>query len=133
MNLPISIQKDTGIPIYVQLQEQIRLLLHRGVLKPGDPLPTTREIAVALSINSNTVIRVYRDLQSQKILSLQRGRGTFVAPNYAEGSILKKDFRKLEKLADQIISLSRESGFLVGELSQFIETRWHATKKQHHE
>ena len=129
MKLPISIQKDTGIPIYVQLQEQIRLLLRQGVLKPGDPLPTTREIAVALSINSNTVIRVYRDLQNQKILKLERGRGTFVSSSCPEGSILKKDFRKLEKLADQLISLSRESGFLSGELSQFIETRWHVKTK----
>ena len=74
-----KIDRASPLPVYVQLAEQIRLLIRRGALSPGDPLPTVRELAVALSINANTVTRVYRDLQQEGLLRLERGLGTFVA------------------------------------------------------
>ena len=63
-----SIDRTRPTPVYVQLQEQIRLLVHRGVLEPGDLMPTVRSLAVELGVNANTVTRVYRELQSQGVL-----------------------------------------------------------------
>ena len=79
MNFPLKIDKRSGIPIYIQLGESIRLLIREGKLKPGDDLPTVRSLAVQLGINANTVARVYRELQTDGLLRLERGIGTFVA------------------------------------------------------
>ena len=73
----LSIQ-DNGIPIYVQLREQILALIGRGVLKPGSQVPTMRQVAVALKIDLNTVQRAYAELERDGVLSKQRGVGTFV-------------------------------------------------------
>jgi GntR family transcriptional regulator len=73
----LSVQ-DNGIPIYVQLREQILALIGRGVLKPGAQVPTMRQVAVALKIDLNTVQRAYAELEREGVLSRQRGVGTFV-------------------------------------------------------
>jgi GntR family transcriptional regulator len=71
--------QDNGIPIYVQLRDQLSAQVGRGALAPGQRLPTMREVAVALKIDLNTVQRAYAELERQGILTLVRGRGTFVA------------------------------------------------------
>jgi GntR family transcriptional regulator len=70
---------DTGVPIYVQLREQILQAVGDGTLKPGARLPTMREVAVALKIDLNTVQRAYAALEREAVLTTLRGRGTFVA------------------------------------------------------
>jgi GntR family transcriptional regulator len=70
---------DSGIPIYVQLRDQLCALIGRGALKPGERLPTMRQVAVALRIDLNTVQRAYAELERDGLLTLERGRGTFVA------------------------------------------------------
>src|ERR1700760_4436230 len=74
----LSLQNN-GIPIYVQLRDQIAALVGRGALKPGMRLPTMREVAVALKVDLNTVQRAYGELEQGGILILVQGRGTFVA------------------------------------------------------
>jgi GntR family transcriptional regulator len=71
--------QDNGIPIYVQLRDQLSALVGRGALSPGERLPTMRQVAVALRIDLNTVQRAYAELEREGILTLVRGRGTFVA------------------------------------------------------
>ena len=73
----LSVQ-DNGVPIYVQLREQILALIGRGVLKSGAQVPTMRQVAVALRIDLNTVQRAYAELERDGVLSKQRGVGTFV-------------------------------------------------------
>ena len=72
MDLPIKINKENGIPFHIQISEQIRLLIHQGILKTDDPIPTVRALAVDLEINSNTVARIYHDLQNKGLLKLKR-------------------------------------------------------------
>jgi len=71
--------EDTGVPIYVQLREQFLRAMGAGVLKPGDQMPTMRQVAVAFRIDLNTVRRAYDELERLGALSLVRGRGSFVA------------------------------------------------------
>ena len=93
-----QIDRASPLPVYVQLAEQIRLLIHRGALGPGDPLPTVRELAVALSLNANTVTRVYRDLQQEGLLRLERGLGTSVAPQQQrEPTLADRDYQRIVK------------------------------------
>jgi GntR family transcriptional regulator len=70
---------DTGVPIYVQLREQILRAMGAGLLKPGDQMPTMRQVAVALRVDLNTVRRAYDELERLGALRLERGRGSFVA------------------------------------------------------
>ena len=123
MNLKIAIDTDSGIPVYIQLEEQIRILIRNGSLQAGDLMPTTRGLAVQLGINVNTVARVYRDLQASGHLRLKRGLGTFVADG-VERPMARKDFDRLEQQAVRIIQLSKEAGITAAELSQFITAKW---------
>src|SRR5580693_7162164 len=87
--------QNNGIPIYVQLREQILALIGRGLLKPGARLPTMREVAVALRIDLNTVQRAYAELEREGILVLVRGRGTFVAASPPPARSRKVEARAL--------------------------------------
>ena len=69
----------TGVPIYVQLREQVLQAMGGGLLKIGDQMPTMRQVAVALRVDLNTVRHAYDDLEKRGVLRLERGRGTFVA------------------------------------------------------
>src|SRR3569623_1597560 len=70
--------QNNGVPIYVQLREQILAMIGRKVLRPGEQIPTMRQVAVALKIDLNTVQRAYAELERDGVLAKQRGVGTFV-------------------------------------------------------
>lgn len=124
MELTVDIEKASAVPIYAQLSEQIRLLIRRGALTPGDSMPTVRTLAVELEINANTVARVYRDLQREGLLRLERGVGTFVAEDGASHAVGEKDFRSISAKAGELIELGHKAGLRVGELTQLVETLW---------
>jgi GntR family transcriptional regulator len=69
----------SGVPIYLQLKEQIRHACETGALRPGDSLPGMRALAESMVINPNTVARVYRELEQEGLLELRHGVGAFVA------------------------------------------------------
>lgn len=71
--------EETGVPIYVQLREQMLRALGAKVLAPGEQMPTMREVAVALKIDLNTVRHAYDQLERLGAITLVRGRGSFVA------------------------------------------------------
>jgi GntR family transcriptional regulator len=70
---------DTGVPIYVQLREQLLRAIGAGLIGPGDQMPTMRQVAVALKVDLNTVRRAYDELERMGAVTLVRGRGSFVA------------------------------------------------------
>lgn len=123
MNLQMDIDINSGIPVYIQIGEQIRILIRNGSLKAGDLMPTTRSLAVQLGINVNTVARVYRDLQSSGHLCLKRGIGTFVSDG-VDRPMEKKQYELLEERVSQIIKISKDAGITPTELAQFITTKW---------
>lgn len=73
-----TVNPRSGIPLYVQLIEQIKRCIAVGILRPGERLPTVKQLAVELTINSNTVARAYRELERDAIVDLTQGRGSFV-------------------------------------------------------
>ncbi len=126
-----QIDRASPLPVYVQLAEQIRLLIHRGALGPGDPLPTVRELAVALGLNANTVTRVYRDLQQEGLLRLERGLGTFVAPRQQRAPTLAdRDYQRIVKRTRELVLLCRESGLTARELAQLVEGIWKEVERE---
>ncbi|HEY2542089.1 MAG TPA: GntR family transcriptional regulator [Gaiellaceae bacterium] len=69
----------SGVPTYLQLVNQVRQAVRLGILRPGDQLPTVKEVVGALTINPNTVLKAYRELDHEGIVEGRRGVGTFVS------------------------------------------------------
>ena len=106
--MELSIDTKSGVPFYRQIIEQIKFGIARGELEPGDRLPTVRQLAVDLSINPNTVIRAYRELEIEGVLDTQQGSGTFVGRHKPEVDRLEK-----KRMVDQILTdlLARASSY----------------------
>lgn len=77
-SLNFSLDFRSGVPSYVQIVEQVQAFLASGDLKPGDQLPTVRQLASELRVNFNTIARAYRMLDEAGLISTQQGRGTYL-------------------------------------------------------
>jgi GntR family transcriptional regulator len=99
----------TGVPIYVQLREQFLRIMGAGALRPGDQMPTMRQVAVALRIDLNTVRHAYDDLERAGALTLVRGRGSFVAEPPAALAGPDHD-AEAERLARQALATAAAAG-----------------------
>lgn len=85
----------SGVPIYLQVKQQIRHSIESGAIGAGDPLPTIRSLAERLVVNVNTIARVYRELEAEGVIELRQGVGAFVsAAAAAEASKQIADARK---------------------------------------
>ena len=78
----IHIDSRSSKPIYEQIIERIKENIIKGILKPGDKLPSVRELAAAITINPNTISKAYSELERTKAIEVIRGKGTFVAENF---------------------------------------------------
>jgi GntR family transcriptional regulator len=105
------------VPIYVQIEEQMQAMIAAGQLRPGDQLPTIRQLAADLRVNYNTVARAYLDLDREGIITTQRGRGTFVTgvPDEAEMSRLRTD--KLRSIVRAVLQEARHLGYTQAEIA----------------
>ena len=106
-------------PVYVQLREQILHAMSRGQIKPGDQLPTVREVAVRLTINPNTVNRAYAELEREGLLETRRGRGTFVAERGRKSDAAAQAAR-IKDIARRALGEARTFGFGSDELLKSI-------------
>jgi GntR family transcriptional regulator len=70
-----------GVPIYLQLMEQVKHAIETGALRPGDQLPGIRPLAEELVMNPNTVAKAYRELEREGVIDLRHGSGAFVSQN----------------------------------------------------
>lgn len=84
--LPLHLQPQSHVPLYIQLRDQLRALVHAGDLRPGDRIPASRELAVMLGVHRTTVANAYAELESEGLIQGHVGRGTFIRGN---GSGLK--------------------------------------------
>src|SRR5580700_10269667 len=73
-----TVDPHSGVPIYLQLIEQVKRSVALGVLAPGEQLPTVKQLATDLTINPNTVARVYRELERDSVIETSPGRGSFI-------------------------------------------------------
>jgi GntR family transcriptional regulator len=107
--IDLRLDDSSGIPVYLQLRDQILHAIARGLLHGGDQLPTVREVAVALAVNPNTVNRAYAELERDGVLATQRGRGTFVADHQR---LPQRPHRvKLAEAAERFVAQVRALGF----------------------
>ncbi len=105
----------SGVPVYRQIIDQVHSARASGDLKAGERLPTMRQLAVDLSINPNTVVRAYRELELTGILSTHQGTGTFVSNKTMERSDAERE-KKLGQLVGDFVARAGREGFTVKEV-----------------
>jgi len=123
--MEIQVDHESGVPIYAQIMEQIKHLVATGRLKPGDQLPTIRQLAVDLRVNPNTVVHAYHELDNQGVISTQQGRGTFIAERLDERRLagMRKDRLRaiIGSALLEALSLGYEAGEIRGAFEKQLE------------
>lgn len=109
----------SGVPVYRQLIDQVLGAIATGTLKPGDRLPTVRQVAVDLAINPNTVVRAYKELEIRGVLTTQQGTGTFIADNQPEPDQAERQ-RRLNQLVGEMVARAGAEGFQLEELIEVM-------------
>jgi GntR family transcriptional regulator len=110
----------SGVPVYRQIVDQVRGGVASGALTVGDQLPTVRQLAVDLSINPNTVVRAYRELEFGGLLETHQGTGTFIsAQKVRNGS--EERARQLAQIVEDCVARAGAAGFTVEDLVEQLD------------
>ena len=110
----------SGVPVYRQLIDQVTGGMASGTLEAGHQLPTVRQVAVDLSINPNTVMRAYRELEIRGVLETQQGTGTFIGQQKVKRDELERQ-RQLSQLVGEFVSRAGAAGFTIEELLEQLD------------
>ncbi len=106
--IEFHLDSHSGVPAYLQLVQQVRQAIRLGMLRPGDQLPTVKEVVTSLTLNPNTVLHAYRQLDLEGLVEGRQGVGTFVATN---GTPLPPDqVRSLRSSLDRWVTRARAAG-----------------------
>jgi GntR family transcriptional regulator len=111
---------STGVPIYLQLMEQIKHGIETGALRPGDQLPGIRPLAEELVINPNTVAKAYRELEHEGVIELRHGAGAFIAAS-ARGKKVTDKVRAAQGLVTATVEKLRARGIADDEIRRMFE------------
>lgn len=124
--MQITIQKNSPLSIREQIKRQIRLLIENNTIKPGQALPSARDLSAILRVNRNTVTQAYRELSSEGILKVVIGSGTFVKEELA-----LKIKEPLDQAFDQAVRSAKQSGFATREIVEHFFNRLSALNIDH--
>ncbi len=116
----LAVDFRSGQPIYLQIVEQIRQKVANGELKPGDQLPTVRQLAAELRVNFNTVARAYRLLDEAGLISTQHGRGTYIWEQPSPETVHTIRKQGLESLTRRYLTAAAQLGCSAQEIAQTI-------------
>jgi GntR family transcriptional regulator len=105
----------SGVPVYRQIIDQVLTGIASGTLAAGDQLPTVRQLAVDLTINPNTVLRAYRELEIGGTLETHQGTGTFISNKKVVKNNAERE-RQLAQLAGELAARAGAAGFTVEEV-----------------
>jgi len=105
----------SGVPVYRQIIDQVLGGISAGALKPGDQLPTVRQLAVDLAISPNTVVRAYRELEIREVLETQQGTGTFITDKKPAKNEMERQ-RRVAQLAGELLARAGAEGITLAEL-----------------
>lgn len=119
----VHIDPRDPTPIYAQLDRAIRVSVATGRLKPGDQLPTVRQLAVELRVNANTVARVYLALERDGVVATKRGVGTFISDAQPKRQAAGPRNRHLDALIDRFLTDGNHQGFTPRELLEALARR----------
>ena len=125
---------QSGVPVYLQIVQQVKAAAATGLIRPGDPLPSVRAMAEDLRINRNTVARAYAELESESVIETRQGSGCFLKDGGA--SPLRKSVRsgRLAEALDAVIVQAHHLQIPDPELQSLLIERleaFHLRQKDH--
>ena len=116
------LDSHSGVPVYRQIIDRVLGGIAAGTLTAGQQLPTVRQVAVDLSINPNTVVRAYRELEIRGVLETQQGTGTFISQQKVKHDEVERQ-RQLAQLVGEFVSRAGAAGFTIEELQEQLHDR----------
>ena len=117
----VSLDTADATPIYAQVERGLRAAIAAGRLKSGDQLPTVRQLAVDLSVNANTVAKVYSDLEKAGVIETKRGVGSFIAASRAEARPAHDTAKRLRAFVMKLLSDAERNGFTLDDVLHALE------------
>ena len=114
------INPQSGVPLYLQLIEQVRHAVETGALRPGDQLPTLRKVAEDIVMNPNTVAKAYREMEHEGLIVLRQGAGAFVAEGLAKPE--PRSVQKGRAVTERAVAALRDLGLDDGAIRRLVDT-----------
>ena len=123
-----TVDPRSGVPIYLQVIEQVKRGVALGTLAPGEQLPTVKSLALQLTVNANTIARAYRDLERDGVIETSPGRGSFVRMNGAATSESRLKHEVAEPAFDDAVRAAKGIGLDGDDVRRLFEgalKRWY--------
>src|SRR5688500_4200400 len=118
----VSIDARDKTPIYAQLERGLRAAIATSRLRPGDQLPTVRQLAVELRVNANTVARVYGELERAGVIETRRGVGAVASATPTQAHPPRERDRRLRAFVTRVLADADAAGFSLDDLVTALET-----------
>jgi GntR family transcriptional regulator len=115
---------NSGIPIYRQILEQVRRQVTSGQLKPGDALPSVREVALTHAVNPMTISKAYSLLEAEGLLEHNRGKPMTVASQSRAQSPLAQRVQQIEPLIDQVALAAKQLQLSQADVTKLLRRKW---------
>ena len=112
----LSLDPRDPTPLYAQLERGLRAAIATSRLRPGDQLPTVRQLAVDLRVNANTVARVYAELERAGVIETRRGVGSFIAATPAQAHPPREHDRRLRAFITRVLADADAAGFTLADV-----------------
>ncbi len=112
----VTVDQQDSTPIYAQLDRGVRAAIATGRLRPGDQLPTVRQLAVDLQVNANTVARVYAELERSGVIETKRGVGSFIAASPAQAHPPREHERRIRTFVTRVLADAAAHGLTVDDV-----------------
>ncbi|MCA8993033.1 MAG: GntR family transcriptional regulator [Planctomycetaceae bacterium] len=115
-----AVHPSSGVPIYRQLIEQVLALIVSGQVKPGDMLPSVREMGSALGVNMMTVSKAYARLEADGVVERARGRGMLIAEQTPQGSVASR-LAEFQPVLEQAVIRGRQLGLSDRQIKEMLQ------------
>lgn len=114
------INPQSGVPLYLQLIEQVRHAIESGALRPGEQLPGIRKVAEDMVMNPNTVAKAYREMEHAGLIVLRHGSGAYVADHHP--AVQTRAVQRARTVVQRAISALRDLGLDEGAIRRLVES-----------
>jgi GntR family transcriptional regulator len=115
---------NSSVPIYRQIQEQVRRLVASGQLAPGTPLPSVREVALQYAVNAKTVSRAYFTLEAEGLLDRNRGQAMTIAAGRRNAGTVAARLAQIESQVEELVVAASQLELNKKDVLEFVSKKW---------